>query len=300
MLRERDDPAPHRSAAVVGADGFLGRHLVRRLQQAGVPVLSHTRARPLLWPDGRPDPGLAAVGTVFWLASTINPAVAESDPGRVAADHAVFRDLLDRLPAGPRVVLVSSGGTVYDPAATPPYAESAPVRPTGAYGAAKLALERALTEALGPAAVVVRVANAYGPGQPAASGQGVVAHWLRSAAEGGPVTIYGDPQTTRDYVYVVDIADALLRVHVAAEPPAVVNVGSGRPTTLEELAEVVMDVVGRDRTELRHLPARSFDLSRTWLDVTLAEQALGWVAATGLREGVAAAWTELRAGAQVG
>ena len=238
--------------------------------------------------------------TVFLLASTINPAVAESDPGRVAADHAVFRDVLDRLPAGPRVVLVSSGGTVYDPAATPPYAESAPVRPTGAYGAAKLALEQSLTAAHGRAAVVVRVANAYGPGQPAAGGQGVVAHWLRSAADGGPVTIFGDPQTTRDYVYVADIADALLRVHLAVDPPPVVNVGSGRPTTLAQLADVVLDVVGRDRTELRHLPARSFDLSRTWLDVTLAEQSLGWVAATELHEGVTAAWAELHASTQVG
>ena len=131
------------------------------------------------------------------------------------------------------MVLVSSGGTVYDPAVPPPYPESAPTRPRTAYGRAKLALEGQRSPAAGlPDWVTLWVANVYGPGQPAVSGQGVDGYWLRAAAEGEPLTVYGNPDSTRDYVYVGDVAEAMLATHRAAVPPPVVNVGSGEPTSL--------------------------------------------------------------------
>jgi UDP-glucose 4-epimerase len=288
-------PRPDAPAAVIGAGGFLGSALVPVLQSAGVPVTAFTRKTPFLTDSGAPNAGLLAARTVFWLASSINPAIAEAEPGRVHEDRETFVALLravERLADPPRVVLVSSGGTVYDPAEPPPYREDSPTRPRGAYGRAKLDLEhRLLAAELHPGrAVVARVSNAYGPGQPAASGQGVIAYWLRAVAAGDPITIFGDPATTRDYVYVDDIAGALLAMHrhPGALPP-VVNVGSGRPTALAELAELVRAAAGRAAT-VRLAPARGFDLPHSWLDVRLAADLLGWRPPTGLPAGIAAAW----------
>jgi UDP-glucose 4-epimerase len=287
------------TVAVIGAAGFLGRALTGAAARSGVPVAAYTRATPFLSSDGTPDAGLARSRTVFWLASSINPALAESDPARVRADREAFAALLRAarvLPEPPRVVLLSSGGTVYDPATPPPYRESSPTRPRGAYGRAKLDLEADLAAADVPG-VVVRPSNVYGPGQPAVSGQGVVGYWLRAAARGEHLVVFGEPETTRDYVYVDDVAAALLAVHACpGEAPPVLNVGSGDPTSLKELADTVLQVVGDPALRWDLEPARGFDVPHTWLDVTLAREALGWAPATPLRDGLAAAWRWVRSG----
>ncbi len=306
MSRRSDDGAAagDRPAAVIGANGFIGSAVVARLHADGVPVWSFTRGVPFVSSSGRLDPAVEASRTVFWLAASVNPAVAEERPDLVEADQAAFETLLAGLEAiddPARVVLLSSGGTVYDPDAEPPYREDGPLRPVTAYGRAKLRLERALAGARLPAGhgVVVRVANAYGPGQPVGRGQGVIAHWLRAAAAGDPLVLLGDPGTVRDYVYIGDIADALARIHQVASVPPVLNVGSGSPLSLGELASIIVDVVDDPAIEIHVRPARTFDLSRTWLDVRLAEAALGWRAQTSMADGVRASWrrvTEQRDG----
>ena len=303
-MRHRVRPAgPAGGIAVVGAAGFLGSALVTAADRAGVRVARYTRATPFLTAAGVPDRGLAAARTVFWLASRVTPARAESDPELVRADREAFAALLGALhglPEPARVVLLSSGGTVYDPAAPPPYRESAPTRPRGAYGRAKLELEAALAAAGLPAGrtVTLRVSNVYGPGQPAVSGQGVIGYWLRAAATGGQLTVYGDLASTRDYVHVDDVAAAMLAVHRAPAGllPPVLNVGSGAGTSLRELVDTVQDVVGDPTLRWDLRPAREFDVPHTWLDVRLARDVLGWAATTRLRDGLAGAWRSVRHG----
>lgn len=284
--------------AVIGAGGFLGSALVRSARRSLVPCAAFTRPAPFLT-DGQPAPGLATAHTIYWLASSINPAVAESEPERIRADAAAFSALLRAvvgLPWRPRVVLLGSGGTVYDAATAPPYHESSPTAPQGAYGRAKLQLEEMLAGCGLPAgqAVVLRVANAYGPGQPARRGQGVVAYWLDAVARGEPITIIGDPGSTRDYVYVDDIAEALLAVHRADRVlPPVINIGAGEPTSLGRLAELVQEVTGEAR-DIVYRPARGFDVPHTWLDVRLAAEVLDWRPRTRLTAGLAAAWQAVR------
>jgi UDP-glucose 4-epimerase len=282
---------------VVGAGGFLGSALVATARRAGVPVDAYTRAEPALHPDGRPDPRLARAGTVFWLATSVNPALAESHPERSRADLATFEvtlRALRALPGPPRVALLSSGGAVYDTTRPPPYRESSPTRPRGAYGRAKLAMEAALAAAGLPAghAVSLRVSNLYGPGQPAVSGQGVIGYWLRAAANRDHLTVYGDPATTRDYVYVDDVAEALLAVHAApaSSLPPVLNLGAGHGTSLRELADRLLEIVADPALRLRLQPARGFDVPHSWLDVRLAETVLGWTARTDLGDGLARCW----------
>lgn len=287
-----------RPVAVVGAAGFLGRALVEALRRSAREVSTYTRSVPFLGPDGAAAPGLVSARTVFWLATQINPQIAEQQPQKVAEDRAAFDAFLHAvrgLPAPPAVVLLSSGGTVYDPDTAPPYAETAPTRPLSAYGSAKLALESSLAAAALPRSVTLRVSNAYGPGQPVASGQGVIAHWLRAARRGEDIRLFGDPHTTRDYLFVDDIVAAMVAVDDCGGPlPPVLNVGSGHPTTLRKLAETVLTVVEDPALRLVVEPRRSFDVPRTWLDVSLADSVLDWRPSTPLVDGIAAAWSEVR------
>lgn len=286
------------SMAVVGAAGFLGRALVDGLRRAALPVSSYTRSAPFLDGDGAARPGLASARTVYWLATQINPQIAEQQPEKVAEDLAAFEQFLrtvSTLVVPPTVVLLSSGGTVYDPDVAPPYAETAPTRPGSAYGSAKLALEEQLAARAPGRFVTLRVSNAYGPGQPVASGQGVIAHWLRAARRGEDIRLFGAPETIRDYVYVDDVARAMRAVDAVPGPlPPVLNIGSGRPTTLQELAETVLAVVQDPAVQLVVEGRRSFDVPRTWLDISLAASVLGWSPQTPLTDGIAAAWAAVR------
>lgn len=280
--------------AVVGAAGFIGRFLTDVLCQQGETVLTYSRTHPLI-NNGTLDPGARDCATVFWLATTVNPLLAEQYPERVAADLLEFQTALSHLPPGesPRVVLVSSGGTIYGNA-TPPHREIDVPRPTSAYGAAKLKLEVALQAWDAQRAVIARVANAYGPGQPVAPGQGVIAHWLRAARRREPIQVYGGDRVIRDFVFVKDVAAALALLHRKRIVPRVVNIGSGRPTDLRTLAEVTARTVGITAVEPLFLPARTFDLAASWLDVALAQESLGWTPGTSLAEGLAESWAAVR------
>lgn len=278
--------------AVVGANGFLGGAVCAAVRAAGVPHAAFTRARPGVGADGAPAPGLLEARTVYWLAGLTVPGTADRDPDFAATELEPFRRCLEALVrAGhaPTVVLSSSGGRVYDPAGEPPFAETDPVNPRDVYGEVKLALERELLGARGHVHPrVVRVANAYGPRQRSRGGHGVVAYWLDAAARGEPLTVFGDPAASRDYVFVDDVVAALLAAGASDGAPEVVNVGSGRPTSLGDLARLVRDTVGG--VEVRHAPGRGFDLERTWLDVGLAREALGWSATVPLEEGLRRTW----------
>jgi UDP-glucose 4-epimerase len=289
-------PAPIRRAAVIGAAGFIGSRLTEALTAAGVDTAAFTRRCHFLAGSGLAYP-MRRAEIIFYLASTLNPSLGEQHPERAVADHRLFAELLSRLAeqeTTPTVVLTSSGGTVYDERVPPPYTELSPVRATRRYGQAKLALERELCRhAHRIPGVILRLSNAYGPRQPTGKGQGVLAYWLRAAAEGTALRVIGDPECARDYVYIDDVVDCMTRlVGRPAAPgrsPLVLNVGSGTPTTLTELLDVTRRVVGRE-LPVERLPARRLDRRTVWLQVDRARDVLGWRPRTSLEEGVARMW----------
>ena len=282
-------------AAVVGARGFLGAAIAAKIAATGDTVPEYDRAMPFIV-DGELDPELGKVRTVIWAASSINPQIAAEQPERIADDRDAFADFLDRLesvnPAA-RVVLLSSGGTVYGEATSLPFTEDSPTRPISAYGRAKVALET-LLESRSSGDVVARIANAYGPGQALAPGQGVIGHWLRAVLREEPTRVYGSLELTRDYVHVDDICEAIRRIHASHDVlPRIINIGSGTPTTLAEVAEVIGEVTGVGQLAIQYEGGRSIDVSSSWLDIALARRALDWSPRTGLRDGVASMWNWL-------
>ena len=277
------------SIAVIGSNGFLGRAVVAALGAADMSVVEFPSARPFLRSDGLPANELASASAVCYLASRINPGIAERDPAAAAAHVSTLRSLTRALAdSAKRLIYPSSGGTVYDTDREPPYSETSPLKPIGRFGATKVEVEQLLAQAPGIESVAMRISNANGPGQRTGTGLGVIAHWLGAASEGKPLRLFGAPETTRDFVYIDDVCDAFLRVIASDAPPAVVNIGSGIPTTLGEVAEIIAEIV--DGAEIVHEPDRGFDVPRSWLDVGLARQKLGWEPTTELREGIRRTW----------
>ncbi|WP_282851828.1 NAD-dependent epimerase/dehydratase family protein [Gulosibacter sediminis] len=290
---------PRADLAVIGATGFIGSALVREAKAKRREVAEFSSRHPAV-ADGKLRAEIRDASHVVWSASLITPAVANEDPNAVAAEFQVFDELvsaLEREANQPRLVLLSSGGTVYG-GGDVPYAESTRPQPVNAYGEARLALEQRLHDSSLPG-FILRLANAYGPGQKAIRGQGVIGHWLQAVYEGSPLTIFGDGSSARDYVYIDDIVQAIMRaadsdLYVAGADTHVVNIGSGRATTLSDLANLLRAVVGKD-VEIDYRPQRGFDASVNWLDISLAKDLLTWEPQTRLVDGLAHAWEWFRA-----
>jgi UDP-glucose 4-epimerase len=284
-------------AAVIGADGFIGGALARELGKQQVATSRFTRESPFVDDSGRLHSDIFGADTIFWLAGSIRPAtVSDSADGAVTADHNALMSLLRGLDGSSgggrrRIVTVSSGGTVYDPHAPSPHAEDAAIAPANQYGNAMLATE-SLIRVRSPDSVILRVSSAYGPGQLPRRGQGVIAYWLAAIAAGDPIQVLGREDVARDYIYIDDVTAALVGVHAASTSPEVVNIGSGVPTTLRELVDLVRTTVAPSQVMVQHRAGRSFDAPSTWLDISLAAQALGWKPRFDLPTGLEETWRQ--------
>lgn len=304
-LERTGSGAPAR-VALIGAGGFLGTYLARYLALR-VPELRCFGRRQsfpgalsgLRWITGDTthadsldvDAALAGCDTVIHLASTSTPANADRD---IAADAqanvlASLR-LFDRCVAAgvKRVLFVSSGGTVYGIPAVTPTPESAPTLPITAYGVAKLAIEKYLEvyrRQRGLDYRVLRISNVYGPFQTAEKQQGVVAAFLSKALRGEPLEIWGDGQVVRDYVYVDDVAEAVLAAMEHRGESRVFNIGSGAGLSLNEVIAAIEALLGRN-LEKRYRTGRPVDVPVNVLDCGLAGRELNWSAHTIFRDGL--------------
>lgn len=276
--------------AIVGANGFIGSRVRALFEESGWACDSYTSEYPIF--DGETVNFRTGVPDVLvWAASRCTPKIANDSPEIADAELAEVRQTLSAvLLQAPRLrtIFLSSGGTVYGDQATA-HREEETLAPLGNYGQLKSRLEEVFL-ASGGDPVILRVANAYGPGQTGAGAQGVLAVWMGAILNREPFRVLGSLDAARDYVYVDDVARAVFAV--ASEPSLghrVFNVGSGVPTTLRELIEHLREVVGL-RFEVEHDPSRGFDANVSYLDVGRIERELGWRAETMLPSGIAQMW----------
>jgi len=247
-------------------------------------------------PAGR---GLAelidATDVVFYVAGSSTPAMAQTDPGgsimSSVVPAAAVLDLM-RATSTRRIVLASSGGTVYGAVEDLPTSEEHPTKPISLHGHNSLTVERYamfFAERHGFEPVILRYSNPYGPGQLARRGQGVVAAWCEALAHGETITMYGDGQARRDFVFIDDAAEATVLAGLRSDGPAVYNVGSGESWSLQTLLEVIQRVAER-RASIRQIPARQVDVPVTQLDCTRIGTDLGWAPTTAFEDGIRASW----------
>jgi UDP-glucose 4-epimerase len=183
---------------------------------------------------------------------------------------------------------------VYGEPATRPTPESAPKLPESPYGVTKLAGEQYLyyyARVHGLEYVALRYSNVYGPRQDPHGEAGVVAIFGRRILEGTPLTVFGDGEQTRDYVFVGDVVAAnLLASRTPLTPPGTdlnaraYNVGTGVETSVHALAREMMAAAGAE-VPVESAPARPGELRHSSLDVTKLTAA-GWTPQTSLRDGL--------------
>ena len=291
---------------MTGGAGFIGSNLVDALLDRGHEVhalddLSKGSRENVTAPaelhvaDIRePDAVFDAVRpeVVFHLAAQADVRVSVERPAYDAEVNVLgtIRILEAARRHGAKIVFASSGGAAYGEC-DGPATESAPLRPLAPYGTSKLCGEEYLAtwnRLYSTEHVALRLGNVYGPRQMPHGEAGVVAIFMGLLRDGGAATVFGDGSQSRDYVYVGDVADAMIR---ALEPGGgVYNIGTGVETSVIDLYDAIHSAAGIDR-EATFAPARLGELQRSVLDASLAERELGWRPRRSLAEGLTETWS---------
>jgi UDP-glucose 4-epimerase len=293
---------------IFGANGFMGRHLLRRLASRGDAVRAVSRHFDDqirgAWPatvdfveaDFRDPIGMAAaldgLDVVVQLVSTSSPASqnrhATFDIQENVLPHVDFMQAA--VDAGVRrYVFASSGGTVYGPGVATPTPEQAATNPICSHGLTKLTIENylrmhATVDDL--ETVILRIANAFGPEQMFRKGQGLIPAVLNRVSQCQPVQVVGDGTAVRDYVFIDDVVDALEAAAKRALPATgVFNVGSGRGHTVVDVLDALERELGH-AIERLHVPARRTDTDVSVLDISAAASRLAWRPRIDFREGI--------------
>ena len=296
---------------VTGGCGFIGSHLADALLARGDRVrilddLSSGRLEnaPAAAELRRGDvadaalvaDSLAGVDGCFHLAAVSSVERANRDwlgTHRVnqTGTIAVFDGARNARPGRPIPVVYASSAAVYGDNPDLPLSEDAAPRPLSAYGADKLGCElhaRVAEAVHGVPAVGLRFFNVYGPRQAADSPySGVIAQFCDRLRAGRPITIFGDGDQSRDFVFVDDAVAALLAAMDRAPcPPGVFNVCTGHATTVRALAETIAALCGATATITR-APPRAGDIRGSVGDPARAAARLGIQPATPLAIGLA-------------
>jgi UDP-glucuronate 4-epimerase len=301
---------------VTGGAGFIGSHLVERLLADGRRVValdnfdpfyaaavkrrnlesaSRAAAFRLIEGDIRDAPLLDHLfaserfSAVVHLAARagVRPSIQDPPLYQSVNVEGTVRLLEACRRHGVRRFLFGSSSSVYGNNAKVPFAESDPVdRPISPYAATKRAGELlAYTHhhLFGLEVASLRFFTVYGPRQ---RPEMAIHLFARRLAEGQPIEQYGDGFSARDYTYVSDIVDGIVRALDRCREYHVWNLGGAHPVPLAELVRRIAHGL-RVEPRVKRLPAPPGDVERTWADVTLAEQELQWTPRVDLNRGLA-------------
>lgn len=297
------DPAGRR-VLVTGGSGFIGRHVVANLREAGAAVRivdlkphpdtsvdlvqGDIAEREVLSQafDGGFDAvvHLAAVTSV--LRSMEHPELTFRT--NVEGTHALLEAARA---AGVTSLAFASTNAVTGPMEAPAITEAATLKPLTPYGATKAAgemLMSAYTASYGVRCVPLRLTNVYGPGMQAKDS--IVARLMRAIRLGGTFEVYGDGTQVRDYVHALDVTAAVRLALFDETWSGPVVIGSGRSLSVLEVVDAVRAVTGAE-LDVRHGPARPGEMPAVIVDPARA-RAAGWDPRFSFEEGLAGVWKE--------
>lgn len=283
---------------ILGGAGFIGSHLCDALLSAGhavrlfdrlniLPHRTFEKHEQVEWVQGdftsATDIAQAVTGCqiIFHLISTTLPKSSNEDPIYDVESNIVgtLRILeAARLNDVKKIVFVSSGGTVYGIPQEVPINENHPTNPVSSYGIGKLAIEKYLHlfyTLHGLDYTILRLANPFGERQRANAAQGAVAVFMNRAVQNQPIEIWGDGTVVRDYIYISDVIDALVKAALYQGDERLFNIGSGQGKSLNEILIAIETLTGQDVKRI-YLPGRAFDVPANVLSITRAQKHLAW------------------------
>jgi UDP-glucose 4-epimerase len=292
---------------VTGGAGFLGSALANRLAADGHEVavlddLSNGEARhlatavtlhqgdvdsiPRLWTL------LKGVDCVYHLAARVSVAQSILHPRdytrvNVGGTVSLMEAMRD---TGVRRVVFASSGAIYGRQPHQPVHEDDPPQPDSPYAVSKWAAEQYIHTIGGLweiETVALRIFNAYGPRQSLPlSHAPVVPRFLQQALSGGSLVLFGDGSQTRDFVYVADVVEAMVKAATAVNVNRqIINIGSGVETSLNQLVEAIEAATGR-KTHRLYNESKSGGVPRLVADIGRARDLLGYQPTTSLSAGL--------------
>ncbi|KTD14154.1 UDP-galactose-4-epimerase [Legionella gratiana] len=292
---------------VLGANGFIGSHLVDSLVEQGcsVRVLArttsthstniHSKHVQYIRGDFVKELDIAnamqGCDICFHLISTVLPKTSNLDPifdletnlvGSVKLlNHAVKSGIK-------KIIFLSSGGTIYGTPLYLPIDENHPTNPICSYGITKLAIEKYLAlynQLYGLDYTILRLSNPFGERQRINSMQGAVAVFLGKALSNEPIEIWGNGTVVRDYIHISDVISAMLQsiTYVGAEH--IFNIGSGQGISLNEVLDEI-ERVTQFEVKRRYTEGRVFDISTSILSIERAIKELKWAPKVSFTEGL--------------
>jgi UDP-glucose 4-epimerase len=296
---------------VTGGAGFIGSHVVDRLVHEGyeVRVLDNLSTGKLDNIQGHLSSGkvelvkgdirgvplvtecLNGVDVVIHMAALVSVPLSVENPdltfdinllGTLNLLRSSIKEKIERF------VFVSSCAVCGDPE-TLPVTEQTRSNPISPYAESKLIGERYCLgfsdrQLLG--SVVLRFFNVYGPRQGMNDYSGVITRFMDRCRQTLPLTIYGDGSQTRDFVNAKDVAKAVLAsIKSSKAEGEVFNIGSGKHTSINELAEAIIELAGGG-SEISYEKARAGDIKDSYADISKAKKLLGYDPVVSLREGL--------------
>lgn len=186
-----------------------------------------------------------------------------------------------------RVVCASSAAIYGHPERTP-VKEEDPKTPTSPYGLDKLTIDHYACQyhdLYDLETVALRYFNVYGPGQVAGDYSGVISVFIDQALSGEDITVHGDGEQTRDFVYIDDIVQANLKAATTDAVGEAYNIGTGESITIRELAELIQDITDTD-SDIVHTDARPGDIEHSEADISKARSQLDYEPTVSIREGL--------------
>lgn len=292
---------------VTGGAGFIASHISEALVQRGHRVrvvdnfatgYQHNIRDGVEFVEGDLSVAAVAAGAVKGMDYVVHQAAIPSVPRSVekpAESHranvdATLNLLIASRDAGVKRLVFAGSSSVYGDTAVLPKTETMPTNPLSPYALQKLMGEmygQMFTRLYGFETVTTRYFNVFGPRQdPGSPYSGVISLFIKALHDGTTPVIYGDGEQTRDFTYVANVVDGVIR---AAETPGVggqvFNVATNSRISLNQLLETLKKIMGSSVTPV-YKPARTGDVRDSQADISKAERLLGYKPIVGLEEGL--------------
>jgi UDP-glucose 4-epimerase len=311
-------------ALITGGAGFIGSHVTEAFLERGwsvdiiddlstgkrenVPPGATLHEFDIRSPEASRLVKNGSFDAVLHLAAQMDVRKSVADPANDASINILGTlNLLEAVrsssAARGRFVFISTGGALYGEFVTPPNEETFPKDPESPYAISKLSAEYYMayySRVHGLDTTALRLGNVYGPRQDPHGEAGVVAIFCGRILDGRSLTIFGDGTQTRDYVYVRDVASAVvLAVTKELPKPGRIdargfNIGTGTGTSVNELAQTLLRASGRS-VPMEYAPHRPGEQMHSYLNVAKAGASLGWKPTVTLQQGLAETFTWFKA-----
>jgi len=297
------------SYLVTGGAGFIGSHLAEELLRRGHRVrvadnlmtgkrtnLASIKAAEFLEGD-LADLAFAAqavAGMEYVLHQAAIPSVPRSVEDPVTSNRANITATMNTLwaakGAGVRRLVYAASSSAYGNTPTLPKREDMPTNPLSPYALQKFVGEqycRLFTNLYGFETVSIRYFNVFGPRQdPGSPYSGVISQFATALLAGRQPTIYGDGEQTRDFTYVANVVDGVLRACEASKANGeVINVATAGRISLNDLVRVMNRIIGSSVQPIYREP-RAGDVRDSQADISKAKALLGYTPTVSLEEGL--------------